>query len=299
MHLAAGKDFLNWPVKRRANVLYIDGEMGIRLMKQRVIDASRRAGNVEPENLIVVSTEDLDSFQPLNTPGGQAYVDLLITACEENGIKLDLVIFDNIQALIPGDMKDEESWRQVLPWARTLTKRSIAQIWFHHTGHDESHSYGTKTREWEMESVMLMKRVPVDTGVDLAFGIEFTKARNRGPENFTQFAPMTLMLQNDQWDAVGLAKGGTSAKLENLTGRPKEALSVLRRLIQSAGQHAPPDAPDTAGDLGTSLATWREEYYRTMPDMKPDTRLKAFQRAAEKLQESEIIGIFDDFVWCR
>ena len=31
--------------------------------------------------------------------------------------------------------------------------RSIGQMWFHHTGHDESKSYGSKAREWQMDTV--------------------------------------------------------------------------------------------------------------------------------------------------
>ena len=28
----------------------------------------------------------------------------------------------------------------------------------HHTGYEENHSYGTKTREWQMDTVILMQK---------------------------------------------------------------------------------------------------------------------------------------------
>jgi hypothetical protein len=35
-------------------------------------------------------------------------------------------------------MKDEEPWQDTLPWIRSLTNRSIGQLWVHHTGHEET-----------------------------------------------------------------------------------------------------------------------------------------------------------------
>ena len=93
----------------------------------------------------------------------------------------DLVIFDNVQALLLGDMKDEEPWSAVLPWVLSLTRRSIGQLWFHHTGHDESHGYGSKTREWKIDTVILMERIPNTPKGELCFSLNFTKARERQP----------------------------------------------------------------------------------------------------------------------
>jgi hypothetical protein len=56
-------------------------------------------------------------------------------------------------------MKDEEPWQDTLRWARSLTNRAIGQLWVHHTGHDDSRSYGTKTREWQLDTVILLKRI--------------------------------------------------------------------------------------------------------------------------------------------
>ena len=66
--------------------------------------------------------------------------------------------------------------RQYWRWVRSLTRRRVGQIWLHHTGHNESHCYGTKTREWQMDTCILMKRVDTDSD-DLTFSLEFTKAR--------------------------------------------------------------------------------------------------------------------------
>jgi hypothetical protein len=85
-----------------------------------------------------------------------------------------MIMFDNIMSLIAGDQKDEEGWRQAMPWILALSKRSISQLWVHHTGHDGSRSYGTKTREWQMENHIHLNRVDrPDT--DVSFSWAFKK----------------------------------------------------------------------------------------------------------------------------
>src|SRR5258708_29575308 len=136
MRVSAGEDFLHWRAHRPSRVLYIDGEMSRRLLKQRVLDEERRVG-ITPEFFFALSHEDVEGFKPLNTIEGQAWMNALI---DKIG-KLDLVIFDNIMSLTIGDMKDPEPWQQTLPLALSLTKRAVGQVWIHHTGHDESRSY--------------------------------------------------------------------------------------------------------------------------------------------------------------
>ena len=174
--IAGGAKFLHWGAGHACHVLYVDGEMSRREMQRRLCEEGLRSG-IEPDTLFVLSKEDFDEMPPLNTDAGQAWMNVKI---EET--KPDLIIFDNIQALVSGDHGKEESWTPVLPWMRSLTKQHIAQIWLHHTGHNEGHSYGTKTREWQMDTCILLKRVESEDD-DLIFSLEFTKARQRTPEN--------------------------------------------------------------------------------------------------------------------
>src|SRR5208282_3646421 len=92
--IAAGRGFLHWTAPRPARVLFVDGEMSRRLMKVRLADAARRLGQI-PDTLSVVCRDDVGDMPPLNTTGGQAYIDNII---ERLG-GVDLVIFDNVQSL--------------------------------------------------------------------------------------------------------------------------------------------------------------------------------------------------------
>jgi RecA-family ATPase len=136
---AAAINFLHWQAHRPAKVLIIDGEMSRPLLKERVLDEEKRLG-VTPQTFFALSREDVEALKPLNTPEGQAWMDAFIDKIGG----LDLIIFDNIMSRTAGDPKDPEPWQQTLPWALSLTKRKIGQLWIHHTGHDETRSYGDK-----------------------------------------------------------------------------------------------------------------------------------------------------------
>jgi hypothetical protein len=201
--MAAGKSFLHWGGQRASRILFVEGEMSKRLVKARIGDAVRRAG-VAPEKLYVLSRDAIENLPPLNTATGQRFVDEFI----ENIGGVDFVIFDNVQALLEGDMKDEVPWQATLPWIRDLTHRNIGQLWLHHTGHNEAQSYGTKTREWQLDTVMLMEKIERPE-TDIAFNITFTKARERAPDNRTNFDPVIITLASDQW----VSEGGVARRM--------------------------------------------------------------------------------------
>jgi AAA domain/Primase C terminal 2 (PriCT-2) len=74
LRMAAGSQWLAWQAVRPLRVLYVDGEMSQRLLKQRLVDEVRRSG-LCPDTLHVLSHEDIADFQPLNTPAGQQQIE--------------------------------------------------------------------------------------------------------------------------------------------------------------------------------------------------------------------------------
>ena len=192
--VADGRDFLHWRgAGNPRRVLYVDGEMSRRLARRRLEDAVRRHGG-QSSTFNYLNREDFSDLAPLNKEAGQRFIDDIVEAI--GGV--DLIVFDNVQSLLAGDMKDEEPWQQTLPWIRDLTRRGIGQIWAHHTGHDKSHGYGSKTREWQLDTVALMEWAE-RPGTDIAFNLKFTKARECSPDNRSDFEPAAIMLANDEW----------------------------------------------------------------------------------------------------
>jgi hypothetical protein len=291
--IASGRGFLHWTVSRSGRVLFIDGEMSRRLLKMRLADAARRLGEI-PEGLFILCRDDIEDMPPLNTAAGQGYIDRLI---EQIG-GVDLIVFDNVMSLLSGDMKDEESWQQTIPWVKALTKRSIGQLWIHHTGHNETHSYGTKTREWMLDTVVLLERLE-QPGTDIAFTLTFTKSRERAPHNRADFDPATITLANDRWLSDAAPDKTTKAAKVRLPPAAQNALAALRKAIEASGEMPPASNHIPAGRMAVQESVFRrysDEASISASD-KPDSRLKAFKRAVEQLQAANAIGIWNKWVW--
>ncbi len=281
--MASGQSFLHWEGKRPASVLYIDGEMSRRLFRQRIRDAISRCGEV-PERLHLLSVEDFEGMQPLNTKEGQQFIEKVIDAV--GGV--DFVIFDNIQALLTGDMKDEEPWQQTLPWVRSITRRGAGQLWIHHTGHDKTRSYGTKTREWQLNSVMVAEATDRD-GADLAFSLRFTKNRERSPENRGDYDPVTITLSDNQWIVEG------AAVKPQRKGPSPLGLKFYEALLDAVVV-AP--VKTTTARLGATNATWMSECTRRgIVDAASDEKAGNRNRALLSKYRRELVAC--DWVACN
>ncbi len=285
--IADGRGFLHWAGCGAARrVLYLDGEMSRRLARKRLIDAARRNGGMPP-GFFFLNREDYPDLDPLNSEAGQKFVDVII-----DGIGgVDLLIFDNVQALLIGDMREEEPWQQILPWVRDLTRRSIGQVWAHHTGHDESHGYGTKTREWQLDTVGLMEEIE-RPGADIAFSLKFTKARERNPDNRPDFEPAVITLANDQWASERGAQLRTKREAKDRAFELLQDAIARDGTIPPASAHIPPQTPCVTEGL------WRSYCEKgCISEGAPDATRIAFKRAAAKLVKAGNVAKWDLWVW--
>ena len=228
-------------------VLYIDGEMARDLVQERLTDLKRRIHGADLSKLIVISREDFPEMEPLNTDAGREFVLGLI---EQYGI--GAVFLDNRMSLTSGDMKDEQSWTETMPLVRELTRRHVALILVDHTGHENTKVYGTKTKEWQFDSVVLLQDAK-RPGADLAFKLEFTKARRRRPANRQEFESVIFSIVEDTWTAEPAERPNSAGiKLGNVspTRRP-----FYDALVAAIGKSAVGSGETTIGAWGASVRT--------------------------------------------
>jgi hypothetical protein len=169
--VASGQSFLNWEGRRRARVMYLDGELPAETFKERMEIVAERYGpdlSLWGYNRDVLDDDDMPA---LNTPAGFEWL-----MREIDVVKPDLIIFDAIMCLLAGSMSEEESWAPVKALMRQLSARRIAEIWLHHAGHDATKGFGTKTREWEMDTVIALLKTDQEDD-DGSIRLEFRKAR--------------------------------------------------------------------------------------------------------------------------
>ena len=307
MGMAFGTGFLHWRSPRPARVLYIDGEMPAELLIQRIRDAARRIGREDLiDNMMVFSTEDseaiaeqypmLGMLEPLNTEHGQDFIKRLCSV-----LKPDVVIFDNVQALLAGVQKEEETWIPVLPLVQWLTKQRIGQLWLDHAGLADR-QYGSVVKSWRMDALGLITPLPDadprETAFLLSFDAPHGKARRRTPDNWQEFAAHIIRLRQDAWSSepVDGHRSGGGANLGKVS--PSRVL-FYEALIVAIGR----DVGDTRG---TSLAAWEAQcQQRGLIEPPPagtehykqrDTRLRDFRKAKSDLLSAKWIVIQGDDV---
>jgi len=282
MAIAAGIDFLHWRGRRVSNVLYVDGEMSRRLLKQRILEAAMRLG-AEPEGFHALSHEEFSNFQPLNTKEGQDQIEFIIAQIAE----VDLVIFDSVMCLTIGDMKEEGPWNQIMPWVRSLTQRRIGQVWVNHTGHDETRQYGTKTREWQMDTLLFQRPVKRDE-TDICFDLDFRKARERTPANRADFRPVRVSLLSDVW------------KYEEIDSMPSSPSPTALKFLHALNNVLIGSTRVVSGRPAADTEIWKNECVRLgLIDKasKPDSARALFSKYRRELVVTARVACDGEWSW--
>lgn len=301
MAIAAGAAFLKWDGCRPRRVLYVDGEMSSRLLKERLAGEVERlratlgkTGDWVPGNFYVLSHEDIENFAPLDTPEGREAIEEVIRRI--GGV--DLIIFDNIMSLISGDMKDEEGWARTLPWIKSLTKRKVGEVWVHHTGHDGTHSYGTKTREWQLDTVIHADTVKRED-TDVSMKLVFEKARERRPDNRAEFAEVVVALVDDEWtwsDAAPPPKENNKPRRGPKTA--PIALDALREAIDAVGK--PPASSHIPNSVRKVVTADEWRSYSKLKGISAGgdrAHQLAFKACWEHLVATKQVGAWNGQVW--
>jgi len=150
--IAAGTPFLRWSAPSARNVLYVDGELPVAVLRERI--AMIVAGmDREPaeESLKIITPEMQEGPMPdLATPKGQQFLEPFLEG-------RSLVILDNLSSLCRYGAENEgESWLPVQEWALSLRRRGISVLFVHHAGKSLSQR-GTSRREDLLDTVITLR----------------------------------------------------------------------------------------------------------------------------------------------
>lgn len=304
--MASGSAFLHWAAGRACRVLYIDGEMPGALLRERLRDALRRAGNPDLAGRLIIFGRDIEdeaarlcpalgAMPPLNSEAGHKWLLALL-----DGIGgIDAIFLDNVMSLIDGIAKEEESWKGATPLVDALSRRRIAQVWLDHTGWDGSHQYGTSTKSWRFDAVALMaaltdeQRAPYELAFTLSFDPPTGKARRRTPLNWQDFAPVTIRLADDRWTSEPADRRSAGGSTIKPSRRPYYD-ALISAITRSA------DGPGRA-----TVETWQTECMHSgliepvgtdETWQRRDARFRGFRAAKHDLIAAAWIAIADDVV---
>jgi hypothetical protein len=294
--MITGRGFLGWQAERASRVLFVDGEMPLKLLRARMQLLADQLQVTELPNFHYVSWQEPpelkgEKFGPLNTAEGQSY---LLKLCEL--IRPTVVILDNVQSLLDGDMREEVPWNETQPLVLELTRCGIAQIWGDHTGHDHTRQYGASRKQWAFDTVLMAKPAQV-ASADLALAIDFSaKARNRSPDNKTEYEPRIIQLTNGEWSWSDAEPDSLSGQCP-VRGHQAVALQMLERAMKAHAFLAPVFDGGAEG-LVCDVKHWRTFFYDYgMPGMSQDTKCRTFNRQVEALQGKKLIAANGNLIW--
>ncbi|WP_201830994.1 AAA family ATPase [Microvirga zambiensis] len=182
--VAEGDDFLAYGIPSPETVLYVDGEMPLVDIKERL----NQLRSELPENLHILSSERLFANDtPLNI-NDEADQQRIIDAVEDmtrEGIRPSLIILDNLSSLAAGlDENDNSALDRILKFLRQLRHGGVTVLLVHHankTGDQRGASRREDLLDTSIKLVLPTKdqAAPHDGG---HFVMEFTKTRGRTPK---------------------------------------------------------------------------------------------------------------------
>lgn len=186
------------------------------------------------------------------------------------------------------------AWAPCLPLIRQLSARRIAQVWLNHTGHDATRSFGTKTKEWEFDGVILLSKHPTD---DTAVLLQFTKARLRTPKTAGLFSPQLIRRTEQGWTTEAATVGGPK---ETIGQRKQAWLKVIYSELADGVQATPGynGVPVRKAAIDAIRYGMIGRGYLTVEDGKlPGRERTAFQRAKEALIRAALFASDGETLW--
>jgi len=297
-----GRGFLHWTAHHTSRVLVLDGEMPRDLLKERIALACEWF-EVEPPNdgLFILSREDVEDMPPLDTDEGREWLLGVIQAL--GGV--DFVIFDNVSCLTVGDLREETTWKPLVPLARELSRCKVGQLWLHHVGHDKTKAYGSRTFLWQMDAVGLGTAVPRD-GADVSMQLEWQKARRRTPGNREDFATVHVVLEKGTWAGTPVDQPTAPPRKVKPPPRLNDKGRIVAQAVEKAMKYepkTPPSHPETAGVARAAInktvrAYWRQLLgWEHLSQEERDNSRQDWKRGVENALAAGAVRQWGEWLW--
>lgn len=291
-HVALGREYRGRRVVA-GPVVYVacEGAEGLRA-RVEAFRIARLADDHEPPPLYVIPS-NLD----LIVEHGQLIADIGGQIGETAPVA---VVLDTLNRSLRGSENSDEDMGNYVKAADAVREAfACAVIVVHHCGIEGTRPRGHTSLTGAADTQLAVAKAD---GGTITARVEFQKDGPEGDEWHSRLAVVEVGTDPDG-DAV------TSCVVEEadapatgrtrITGQARTAHELLVRAVTNAGE-IPPPSPHIPGHLRAVRSDMWKDYCRhsqICASDKPDTFDKAFKRAAEKLQERGIIGVWGEWVW--
>jgi putative DNA primase/helicase len=172
--VASGAPLLRWSAPRQKRVLYVDGEMPLVSLQERLRLISAGFGvEIPNDGFRILAADHTEDGISLGSEDGQNAIEPLL--CD-----VDLLILDNLSTLCTtGSESASEAWVPMQNWLIRLRRQGISVLLVHHAG-TNGRQRGTSRREDALDTVVALRR-PEDYSAEQGarFEVHFEKLRNR------------------------------------------------------------------------------------------------------------------------
>jgi hypothetical protein len=293
LHVARGVD---WRGRRtaRAAVLYLAPDGGSVVPNR--LEAYRRHHGVAAADLAIVSSP-VDLLGKV-AAGDLAKVEALIARIEQDhGIRIAVITVDTVSRAMPGG--DENQAADMSRFIDNLGHLSAGGerliLGIHHTpksdgtilrGHSSLHGAADCELNVVDQTIRVAKQRDGQDGLQFGFRLEVIEiGRDEDGDPVTS--------------CVAVASDVAPGPAKRIPGAASIALRLLHNAIADAGE-----APPACTHIPPNIHAVRMELWRRYCDSgqvsdgdTPDAKRKAFKRAALRLQQIGVIGVWSDWVW--
>jgi putative DNA primase/helicase len=172
--VASGSSLLRWTAPRQRHVLYVDGEMPLVSLQERLRAISIGLGvEIPNDGFQILAADHTENGICLCSGDGQSAIEPLLG-------DVDLLILDNLSTLCTtGSESASDAWVPMQNWLIRLRRRGISVLLVHHAG-TNGRQRGTSRREDALDTVIALRR-PEDYSPEQGarFEVHFEKLRNR------------------------------------------------------------------------------------------------------------------------
>lgn len=219
--VACGGSFLRWKAPKPRRVVYIDGEMPARDLKQRFASIVEANENEAPEGFVRFVAADLqrDGLPDLADAGAQRFYDRVIQDA-------DLIVVDNLSTVCRSLRENEaDSWAPVQAWCLRQRAAGRSVLLVHHAGKSGGQR-GTSRKEDVLDAVISLRRPPDYIASQGArFEVHFTKNRGFLGE---EAAPFEAHLIEGQWIVGELQRDGDDDTIRSLKAQGFSLRSIAK-----------------------------------------------------------------------
>jgi RecA-family ATPase len=258
--IVAKKPLWPWGMGSGATVLYLDGEMRLFTIQERL--RSIHAKNSNPDSIeefgnrfqIISRDHASVSIGSIDSVEGQEQIEKLISP------ETKLVLIDNISACTNSGSENSIAWATTKTWLIKLRQKGISVLLVHHAGKN-GQQRGSSAHEDLLDYSILLSPLPSSTDRDdTRFSIEHTKLREHFPELRQKYecsiwteeevlrheiVPMATQLSDLVKEIIRLS--GEGLKQSEIAIRLCVNKSTVSRALKEARKN-PPEAPELDAD---------------------------------------------------